>query len=425
MAHSVISSPTLTGTTNVNVAERECVQCDVPPQEAVSESGLSGQLGQTHDTGQDAANEARYLAERIESQETNSCKQGRFTRLAMAISALLGKKDRERFSRLDEEEPLSLARIHAETTNLCKDKIKNLTGNGRVRRKSINVTYPVCMSPGICADNEADPPLLSKKSQEYLPTTAEIQDSCSAFGSLSRSFNSALEKLNLLDTGHHNGSSRNVVEVTRLNLQSLRPLTMMQCPHRCLESSQLRSDLYADDVKHIPDCLFAQLPSHRGAVHEAVACQSGVARTVSEIHAGDRGCEYGSHGPNLMVQQPSLVVEASSAVQPRSPFSDACNDGGHVDAKKAEHATVVSGLQMHPNTSEFSSAPASAPESLRQTSPTMLSQTPKTMVCSSTKRLDQDDAQTARSSTSKYGRALKEAKGAANKFLGLNKGRKY
>ncbi|KAJ9607546.1 hypothetical protein H2200_007624 [Cladophialophora chaetospira] len=84
----------------------------------------------------------------------------------------------------------------AETINLYKGKLKGLTGNGHIRRKSINTTKSTADSTG-----DADPPLLGDIID--VPTTdsaAERSDVDSPFGSLTKSFASAVDKLDFHST---------------------------------------------------------------------------------------------------------------------------------------------------------------------------------------------------------------------------------
>ncbi|EXJ59118.1 hypothetical protein A1O7_06549 [Cladophialophora yegresii CBS 114405] len=84
----------------------------------------------------------------------------------------------------------------AETVNLYKGKIKGLTSNGHIRRRSLNTTKSIAESKGV-----PDPPLLGDIID--VPTTdlaAEHSDNDSPFGSLTKSFVSAVEKLDFYST---------------------------------------------------------------------------------------------------------------------------------------------------------------------------------------------------------------------------------
>ncbi|EXJ71592.1 uncharacterized protein A1O5_05400 [Cladophialophora psammophila CBS 110553] len=85
-----------------------------------------------------------------------------------------------------------LSRRRAETLNLCRGKIKGLTGNDHhIRRKSVNT------NKGTTELTRGDSPLLGDDIIA-VPTTdlaAESSDNESAFGSLTRSFASAVDKL--------------------------------------------------------------------------------------------------------------------------------------------------------------------------------------------------------------------------------------
>ncbi|EXJ77714.1 hypothetical protein A1O3_09943 [Capronia epimyces CBS 606.96] len=81
----------------------------------------------------------------------------------------------------------SVARRRTEALNLYKGKIKGLTGNGHIRRKPVNGSK----APGI----HQDAPLLSGLTDPLMAESAEQSDNDSAFGSLTRSFASAVDKL--------------------------------------------------------------------------------------------------------------------------------------------------------------------------------------------------------------------------------------
>jgi hypothetical protein len=172
VARTVISAPILTSTTNSKMANQEGVHC----------GGFR--------TDETTASDARMLAEKIQAEEAKAYLENPRRRFVDILKEKLRR--RQEFEKLEEAVPIS--RKRAETMNLCKDKIKNLTGNGHIRRKSIN--------PAI-----AEQHLHRKESQAALITanqtireTAHLEfdsqpDNDSHFGSLSRSFNSALEKL--------------------------------------------------------------------------------------------------------------------------------------------------------------------------------------------------------------------------------------
>jgi hypothetical protein len=185
MTRSVISAPILTSTTNAKVAEAEGVYCGELTQETCDKSTWSSKVGWIPDD-QAAAQEARTLADKIRQEATNLEKpEGRLQKLA---HTLLRRPKPEDPLRVDRNSSLNhkIVRRRAETVNLCKEKIKDLTGNGLVRRKSID--------PKRDRQDPESPPLLRKTFQAGL---ASNEDGDSQYGSLTRSFNSALEKLDL------------------------------------------------------------------------------------------------------------------------------------------------------------------------------------------------------------------------------------
>ena len=180
MARSVISAPMLTSTTNAKVAAAEGVQCRG-----------TFTIEHCHET---TAAEARHLAGKI---ETEHHRPGR--RFVDVLKDKLRRRERS-FAKLDEDTTsLGINRRRAETINLCKDKIKNLTGNGHIKRMSI--TDNTSKHAGIehlLSRKESQAALIinRKTSQIALDFDSQHQpDNDSHFGSLSRSFNSALEKL--------------------------------------------------------------------------------------------------------------------------------------------------------------------------------------------------------------------------------------
>lgn len=208
VASSVISAPVLTSTTNVKVADMEGVHCDELTEESFDKSTWSNKVGWVSDIDESAAEEARMLAEKIEAEESSQDKPGRLVRLGAAVKGILRGKRNEKFTQL-EDESLSVGRRHAETINLYKSKIRNLTGSGQIRRKSVQVTagnkhgdedmMQAQSGPSAALPSAEQPLLTSKKSQDFLSITSDLDDGGTKFGSLTRSFNSALDKLNFAD----------------------------------------------------------------------------------------------------------------------------------------------------------------------------------------------------------------------------------
>ena len=207
VASSVISAPVLTSTTNVKVADVEGVHCDELAEESFDKSTWPNKVGWNPDKDETAANEARMLAGKIEAEEASQDKPGRLVRLGAAVKDILKGRKNGSFTQL-EDESLVVGRRHAETINLCKSKIRHLTGSGHIRRKSVQVTAgnhsnddDMQARPGSSAALQAaeQPLLSSKNSQDFLSITSDLDDGGTKFGSLTRSFNSALDKLNLAE----------------------------------------------------------------------------------------------------------------------------------------------------------------------------------------------------------------------------------
>ena len=179
MGRSVISAPILTSTSNSKVAAVESVQY------------------KDHTT----AREARRLAGEIEAESVHP------RRLVDVLKSKLRK--RTAFTKMEEDTCNGMTRRRAETMNLCKDKIKNLTGNGHIKRKSITNTNTARYEP-ILHRKESQAALLRRASQAALDFESQQQpDNDSHFGSLTRSFNSALDKLDF-HTQHNTHSNSSI-----------------------------------------------------------------------------------------------------------------------------------------------------------------------------------------------------------------------
>ena len=205
VASSVISAPVLTSTTNVKVADVEGVHCHELTEESFDKSTWSDKAGWIPDKDERAANEARMLAGKIEAEEASQDKPGRLVRLGAAVKDILKGRKNGSFTQL-EDESLVVGRRHAETINSCKSKIRHLTGSGHIRRKSVQVTAGnnddmMQARPGSSAALQAaEQPLLSSKNlQDFLSITSDLDDGGTKFGSLTRSFDSALGKLNFAE----------------------------------------------------------------------------------------------------------------------------------------------------------------------------------------------------------------------------------
>ena len=241
VARSVISAPILTSTTNVKVAEAEGVHYGELTQDTFDKSKWSSKLGRSRDD-HTTAEEARELADKISKEEADAEKpRGRLQKLGDALRGKLRNNDDPK---VEEESSLNhkLARRRAETLNLCKAKIKDLTGNGLVRRKSIDG------KPDKRADAE-DPPLLKKISQAEL-TLGE--DNASQHGSLSRSFNSALEKLDMTATTNMS-FLRSKSSLFNMRKENAPPITAIPTQQTVMEGDGHSKDVAGNSEPQIAD----------------------------------------------------------------------------------------------------------------------------------------------------------------------------
>ena len=223
-ARSTISAPFLTSTTNTKVARSEGVHCGELTQETFDKSTWHGKLGwmRTENDHRTAAAQARSLAEQIEADEKFQLKpSARLQKMAeAALDHFRNDKTTERnrtafkavpYSSVDSlAEPSSeqkLARYKAETNNLCRDKVRTFTGNGEaVQRSSSGGLLSTTPKPGA---EQRDPPLFhhllgdhkSAISNAALFETSDsnshhfhTREESSQVGSLTRSFNTALDR---------------------------------------------------------------------------------------------------------------------------------------------------------------------------------------------------------------------------------------
>lgn len=213
VARSVISAPILTSTTNVSVARAEGVHCGEISDFAFSQSTWNSQVGWvaepadqdggkvSHDQHNEALTHDPPSAQRKEKQAFLSGR-GRMLKLGDAIKSkirstpLRKQTTVQKVDRIVEEVDESNALLldggvlqrRAETLNLYKAKIKGLTGSGHIRRKSLNINKD--------SAEKRDPLLLGDDLIETAPVLeVEQSDNDSAFGSLTRSFASAVDKL--------------------------------------------------------------------------------------------------------------------------------------------------------------------------------------------------------------------------------------
>ncbi|ETI21918.1 hypothetical protein G647_05988 [Cladophialophora carrionii CBS 160.54] len=225
VARSVISAPILTSTTNVSVARAEGVHCGEISDAAFSQSTWNSQVGWIATACQDSGDGHQgpppgtpALSPLVEDKvhrlaDGTALKRGRILRLRNVIrnkivtgpqrtqAATSNTQQMEKQggqTRVADQPALmrGLSSRRAETINLYKGKIKGLTGNAHIRRRSLNTTKSIAESKVA-----QDPPLLGDIID--VPTTdcaAEHSDNDSPFGSLTKSFASAVDKLDFYST---------------------------------------------------------------------------------------------------------------------------------------------------------------------------------------------------------------------------------
>ena len=222
VARSVISAPILTSTTNVTVARTEGVHCGEISEAAFSQSTWNSQVGWVATEGQHSKEAPQTLssggaglspvAENQVSVDGARSKRGRMLRLRNTVSSKIRAGNPHSHITASQKQQTDGAEREgehvgdptlrrgfsrrAEMINLYKGKIKGLTANGHVRRKSVNNIQSTAD-----AKDDEDPPLLG----EFIdvPTTdiaAQHSDVESPFGSLTKSFASAVDKLDFYST---------------------------------------------------------------------------------------------------------------------------------------------------------------------------------------------------------------------------------
>lgn len=198
IGHSTISAPILTGTTNIIVAEVEGVCC-----RDIIDAGLTTPVERVKTKPDDGAAEGigptqmRQHSMRLLNLPNARGQRDRKTRSLVLEALPVVESDRKsedtsRFSAFESR----IARRRAETINLCRAKINKLTGNGHIRRKSIN--KDVNTSSNVTRPGNDD--IIGKSGSSTIKTTAGLltlnhSDHDLIPGSLTRSFVSAIDKL--------------------------------------------------------------------------------------------------------------------------------------------------------------------------------------------------------------------------------------
>ena len=227
VGRSVISAPTLTSTTNVEVARTEGVHCGEMSDAAFSPPDWNSPVGWVARASVDKSNMSGHASrsERTQSNDKDTklagrtFRGGRIFRLGNALrtriksSPLRTRKENEHTFLTQHCPPLvgdsnlqnkantqSSARSRVEALNHYRGKMKGFPWSSRIRRKSVN------HSPSLLSSQQ-DPPLLGELNDVDAMRTHSMQgDGDSTFGSLTRSFASAVDKLDFHSSFPHNTS---------------------------------------------------------------------------------------------------------------------------------------------------------------------------------------------------------------------------
>lgn len=214
VGRSVISAPTLTSTTNVEVARTEGVHCGEISDAAFSQSTWDSQVGwvartsvdKSYTSGHESHSGRTQPDKRDISLGSRIFRGGRIFRLGNALrsriksSPLSSRKENAFLTQhcpplVGDSNVQSTSntrpgpRHRVETLSHYRGKMKGFAWSSHIRRKPVN-NSPSLLSP------QQDPPLLGELNDVDAMRTHSIQgDGDSAFGSLTRSFASAVDKL--------------------------------------------------------------------------------------------------------------------------------------------------------------------------------------------------------------------------------------
>jgi hypothetical protein len=249
-----ISAPVLKSTTNANVARVEGVRCGELTQADLIQSTWSPQAGWVPDSSISAehiekAVKAAEVTNKIEGgavsdtdrlkSEDKKPRTATLSRLkgtirghldSMTVTRRPALSDRSQFSKLEEGSISSTARRRAEGISLCKQKIRNLTGHGNVKRKPIEKD-PQLSAKNIGERHHEEQPLLmstSMSSPGRLDITGEYTNLSRGytFGDLEKSFTNAVDKLEFHQTPQQSPDG-----MANPNRQSLLPGLYQQDPN--------------------------------------------------------------------------------------------------------------------------------------------------------------------------------------------------
>lgn len=214
VGRSVISAPILTSTTNIEVARTEGVHCGEISDVAFSQSNWDSQVGwvaetsteKSYTSGHDCHSERPQPNQKNASLGSREFRGGRMFRFGNALKTRLTNSSLSNYNEaalLTQQSPSFVGNSNSQSTSnarpgpqrragtlsLYKGKIKGFAWTSHIRRKPVNNSSSI-MTP------QQDPPLLGELNEVDATRTYSAQeDAGSAFGSLTRSFASAVEKL--------------------------------------------------------------------------------------------------------------------------------------------------------------------------------------------------------------------------------------
>ncbi|KEF53313.1 uncharacterized protein A1O9_10761, partial [Exophiala aquamarina CBS 119918] len=225
VGRSVISAPTLTSTTNVEIARTECVHCGEISEAAFSQSTWDSQVDWVARTSVDKSSTSGHDShfERAQPGKEGASPAGRTFRGGRMFSLGNALRARIKPSSLSNWKENALLpqscppasgdpivqntssiradpRYRVETLGHYRGKMKGFAWGSHIRRKSVN------NAPNLLSSQQ-DPPLLGRLNDMDAMRSHTIQgDGDSAFGSLTRSFASAVDKLDFHSPLPHNAS---------------------------------------------------------------------------------------------------------------------------------------------------------------------------------------------------------------------------
>jgi hypothetical protein len=248
-----ISAPVLTSTTNVNVAQSEGVRCGELTHADLIRSTWNPQVGWIPDSSDSVEHVEKVATAAEVADETgggiindtgrpnSEVQKPRSTTLSRLKGTIRGRLDsmsaarrqliseKPQFSKLEGGSISSTVRRRAEGIGLCKQKIKNLTGHGNVKRKPIERVHQLS-AKNIGERHHEEQPLLvsaSMSSPSRLDDAREYSNLSRdyTFGDLEKSFINAVDKLSFQQTPKQTSHS-----MSNPNRQSLLPGLYQQDP---------------------------------------------------------------------------------------------------------------------------------------------------------------------------------------------------